>query len=123
MWRMPWCSLELPIKSEANLGRQSQPHPNWVGCALGRRLYESIHPLEDALVARLGAPLRPLCAVAGLSFERNADVARGAWRNFFVGLLGDVADAEDDVLWPNQVRPHVAVMGLLLSRWCGNSPS
>ncbi|KAK9824978.1 hypothetical protein WJX81_002512 [Elliptochloris bilobata] len=67
------------------------------------RLYESIHPLEDDLVAALDTPLTPLCAVAGLAFERNADAVSGAWRNYFIGLLGDVAAAEEDVLWPNQV--------------------
>jgi len=71
------------------------------------RLYESIHPLEEQLVAQLDAPLSPLCAVAGLAFERNADAVSGPWRNFFIGLLGDVAAAEEDVLWPNQVRPRL----------------
>ena len=55
-------------------------------------------------MAALGAPLAPLCAVAGLAFERHADAVSGPWRNFFVGLLGDVAADEADVLWPNQAR-------------------
>ena len=80
-----------------------------------RRLYESIHPLEEQLVARLDAPLSPLCAVAGLAFDRNADAVSGPWRNFFIGLLGDVAAAEEDVLWPNQVRAR-----LLVPCWCPN---
>ena len=77
-------------------------------CALNRlrdaarRLFESIHPLEDGLVAALDAPLAPLCAVAGLAFERHADAVSGPWRNYFIGLLGDVAADEVDVLWPNQ---------------------
>ena len=55
-------------------------------------------------MAALGAPLTPLCAVAGLAFERHADAVSGPWRNYFIGLLGDVAADEVDVLWPNQAR-------------------
>lgn len=54
----------------------------------------------------LESELQPLCAVAGLSFE-GCDQRSGPWRNYYVGVIGDVDSDEDDVLWPNQVNFHL----------------
>ena len=72
------------------------------------RLFEAVTPLLADLVGRLSADIAPFCSVpAGMRFTAGgaggADEAGGAWRNFFVGLVGNVAAHEDDILWPNQV--------------------
>ncbi|KAK9914904.1 hypothetical protein WJX75_002108 [Coccomyxa subellipsoidea] len=65
------------------------------------RLHESTFPLSPELVKELESQLQPFCAVAGLSFE-GCDQRSGPWRNYYVGVIGDVDSDEDDVLWPNQ---------------------
>ena len=47
--------------------------------------------------------LAPLCTADGLTFGALADARAGAWTNYFVGLVGEVAADEEDILWPNQV--------------------
>ena len=59
--------------------------------------------MSDGLHAELQQPLAPFCAVAGLRFE-ECDERRGPWRNYYVGVVGDVDAEEADVLWPNQAR-------------------
>ena len=68
------------------------------------RLYSSLCPLEDAVVDRLSTGLEPLhvCTVEDMHFDKP-DVAHGPWRNFCTGIVGNVAHAEAEVLWPNQV--------------------
>ena len=68
-------------------------------------LYESICPLDSAVVEQLRTPLEPLLEVEGLHFNQS-DAQHGAWRNYFMGVIGSVAAAEEDVLWPNQARLH-----------------
>ena len=53
------------------------------------------------LVDELECDLQPFCAVAGLRFQ-ECDERHGPWRNYYVGVVGDVDSDEDDVLWPNQ---------------------
>ncbi|BDA43677.1 hypothetical protein COCOBI_04-6910 [Coccomyxa sp. Obi] len=65
------------------------------------RLHESTFPLSPDLVDQLESDLQPFCAVAGLSFQ-ECDERHGPWRNYYVGVVGDVDSEEDDVLWPNQ---------------------
>ena len=72
------------------------------------RLFESVTPLLPDLVGRLSGDIAPFCSVPkGMRFTAGgaggADEAGGAWRNFFEGLVGNVAAHEDDILWPNQV--------------------
>jgi len=68
------------------------------------RLFESVVPLQDDVVAELTVALEPMCTTSGLQFGVLADArAAGGWANFFVGLVGDVAADEEDILWPNQV--------------------
>ena len=68
-------------------------------------LYESICPLDSAVVEQLRTPLEPLLEVEGLNFNR-CDAQHGAWRNYFMGVVGSIAAAEEDVLWPNQASLH-----------------
>ncbi|CAL8468371.1 g7911 [Coccomyxa elongata] len=65
------------------------------------RLHESTFPLSVDLVDELECDLQPFCAVAGLRFQ-ECDERYGPWRNYYVGIVGDVDSDEDDVLWPNQ---------------------
>ena len=51
---------------------------------------------------QLDVELEPFCYTAGLKFE-GSDERAGHWRNFFIGVMGDVDAQEEDVLWPNQV--------------------
>ncbi len=62
---------------------------------------------------QLTEPLHCFATTEGLAFS-NSDRRHGAWRNYFVGIVGDVATDENDVLWPNQVPTSV----LYQSRLC-----
>jgi hypothetical protein len=78
------------------------PTPPRAAC----RLFDTLVPLQQGLVDRLAArPVPFASAGGGMSFTDGADVRHGPWRSYFVGLAGGVAAAEQDVLWPNQVRP------------------
>ena len=66
------------------------------------RLHESNVPLSEEVVKQLDAELEPFCYTAGLRFE-GSDERAGHWRNFFIGVVGDVDAQEEDNLWPNQV--------------------
>lgn len=85
-------------------GRANKPtRPPAPPCApLACRLYESVVPLEERVLAHLRSPLAPFCTATGLSFGPG-DAGAGGWRNFFVGVVGAVGALEDEVLWPNQV--------------------
>ena len=87
--------------------QQQPPQPSVDRTAC--RLYECAAPLlppgdsDSADAAAAAADAEPICRVpAGLRFV-DADAAAGPWRNFFVGLVGGVAAAEDEALWPNQL--------------------
>ena len=69
-------------------------------------------PLQPDLVDRLGLDLAPFCSTSGLLFSSACDVHQGPWRNYFVGLVGEVAVVEDEILWPNQVRTGGGGTGL-----------
>lgn len=66
------------------------------------RLYESICPLSEELVARLTCHMEPFCITQDLAFSR-CQARAGPWRSYFIGVVGTFAPDEDDVLWPNQV--------------------
>jgi hypothetical protein len=98
-------AVQLRVGSESVAVR-----PLWIcvhqpeGAATAARLFESVVPLQEELIQRLSAgALEPFCSVSGLEFGAFADVRHGAWANFFVGLVGDVAVEESDILWPNQI--------------------
>ena len=60
------------------------------------------------MLQHLKTPLVPFCTATGLQFgagdSSSAGGAEGgAWRNYFVGVVGAVGAVEEEVLWPNQV--------------------
>ena len=72
------------------------------------RLHDSNVPLSEEVVEELEAELEPFCYTAGLKFE-GSDEKTGHWRNFFIGVVGDVDAQEEDNLWPNMVLPSVLI--------------
>ena len=72
------------------------------------RLHESNVPLSEEVVEQLDVDLEPFCYTAGLKFE-GSDERAGHWRNFFIGVVGDVDAQEEDNLWPNQVHAALAI--------------
>lgn len=87
---------------------KSKAHKDCTGAQTGGvslicRLHESTFAVTPDLVEELESELKPFCAVAGLSFE-ECDERAGPWRNYYVGVAGDVDADEHEVLWPNQVR-------------------
>ena len=71
------------------------------------RLHESNVPLSEEVVEQLEVELEPFCYTAGLKFE-GGDERAGHWRNFFIGVVGDVDAQEEDNLWPNQVHAKLS---------------
>jgi hypothetical protein len=75
-------------------------------------------PLLPDLVGRLSSEITPFCSVTGLVFD-GADEAGGGWHNYFVGLVGSVSAAEDEILWPNQVGSVEGwSRGAVVHCWC-----
>jgi hypothetical protein len=68
-----------------------------------RRLHQSTFAMTEELHGQLQQPMPPFCAAAGLRFGES-DEQNGHWRNYFIGVVGDVDAEEADVLWPNQAR-------------------
>lgn len=82
--------------------------PLWVSVhqeegSTAARLFESVVPLQTEVVERVSVDLTPFATVSGMTFGSLADLRFGAWANYFVGLVGEVAVDEEDILWPNQV--------------------
>lgn len=67
------------------------------------KLYESVVPIEDEVLLHLDTQMKPFLEIEDLSFDDMPEVKRGQWRNFFIGLIGEVSAEEDGNLWPNQV--------------------
>ncbi|GAB4816582.1 hypothetical protein N2152v2_003628 [Parachlorella kessleri] len=79
------------------------------------RLYESVVPLEEGVLQHLQTPLVPFCTAMGLQFgagdvSAGGGLEGGAWRNYFVGVVGAVGAVEEEVLWPNQLLHRDRVM-------------
>lgn len=47
--------------------------------------------------------VEPLARVPRLTFEEYPEYTSGPWRNYFVGLWGEVAAVDEGTLWPNRV--------------------
>jgi len=82
--------------------------PLWISVYLEEstgtaNLFESVVPLEPEILDKMANDLTPFCSVSGLEFGGLADLRYGPWLNYFVGLVGEVAVEEADILWPNQV--------------------
>ena len=102
-------TLTLPGAVQLQIGtEQVTVRPLWISIYQEEssgvaKLFESVVPLQPEIVDKVTVDLTPLCSVSGLSFGELADLQHGAWMNYFVGLVGDVAVDEDDILWPNQI--------------------
>jgi hypothetical protein len=82
--------------------------PMWVsvfvdGLNKSAKLFESVVPLEDDVLSKVNSQLHPFLEIEGLQFEDLAEMKSGRWRNYFIGLIGEVSSEEDGNLWPNQV--------------------
>lgn len=47
--------------------------------------------------------VEPLARVPRLTFEEYPEYTSGPWRNYFVGIWGEVAAVDEGTLWPNRV--------------------
>ncbi|KAG7667933.1 hypothetical protein KSW81_005851 [Nannochloris sp. 'desiccata'] len=99
----------LPGAVQLQLGADvATVRPLWISIYLEEstgtgKLYESVVPLQAEILDKMSNDLTPFCSVSGLEFGALADLRYGPWLNYFVGLVGEVAVEEADILWPNQV--------------------
>lgn len=82
--------------------------PMWVsvfvdGPKNSAKLFESVVPLEDDVLSKANSHLQSFLEIEGLQFDDLAEMKSGRWRNYFIGLIGEVSSEEDGNLWPNQV--------------------
>jgi hypothetical protein len=99
----------LPGAVQLQLGGDvATVRPLWISIYLEEstgtaKLFESVVPLQSEILDKMSNDLTPFCSVSGLEFGALADLRYGPWLNYFVGLVGEVAVEEADILWPNQV--------------------
>lgn len=107
-----WSQLiqsSLPQPVELRIGSSLVPvRPLWIAVfqsegSSSARLFESVVPLQEEVMKKMSLDLTPFATTSGLQFDSFADVVDGSWRNFFIGLIGDVAVEEHEILWPNQI--------------------
>lgn len=89
-------------------GQEFNISPLWISVFVDEnttdaKLFESVVPIEQSMLDKLEMPLSPFYETEGLAFETMAEYTCGQWRNYFVGLVGEVSAEEDGNLWPNQV--------------------
>ncbi len=101
----PALPLYVPTRDESGK-RCCALQADAYGCC---RLHESTFPLSQDLVDELESDLQPFCAVVGLQFQ-ECDERHGPWRNYYVGVVGDVGSEEDDVLWPNRASMQASAL-------------
>lgn len=66
------------------------------------RLYETVHTLQPEVLEYISQTVQPFCTLDGLKFSKPK-FSHGPWKAYLVGVVGDVAAEEDNVLWPNRV--------------------
>ncbi|KAK9829184.1 hypothetical protein WJX72_004367 [[Myrmecia] bisecta] len=101
-WQSPGVTVQLQRDGET-----LEVLPLWVAVhhdpdKKTAKLYESIMPLHSGIVDLLGEALAPMYEADDLTFT-DCDQRHGHWFNYHIGVVGDVAPEEEDVLWPNQV--------------------
>jgi len=74
------------------------------------KLFESVVPIQTEIMDRISVDLTPFYSVTGMDFGSQADLCFGPWVNYFVGLVGDVAADDADILWPNQLQHRDRVL-------------
>lgn len=69
------------------------------------RLYETVHSLQPEVLQHIPEAVEPFCLAEGMTFGKP-QISHGPWKGYLVGVVGNVAAEEDDVLWPNRVCLH-----------------
>lgn len=76
------------------------------------------HPLDDEVFRERESQLSPFLEVLDRNFTQKSDATVGAWHNYFIGIVGGVASAEHEVLWPNRVSLLDSKFDKTLSSLC-----
>lgn len=89
-------------------GQELNVTPLWISVFMDPKtktssIFESVVPIEDQVVEKLDIHLSPFYETDQLEFEEQAELISGPWRNYFIGIVGEVSVEEDGNLWPNQV--------------------
>lgn len=89
-------------------GQELSVSPLWISVRVDGQtkrssVFESIIPIEEQTVQNIGEDLIPFFESDELVFEEQAEFKSGPWRNYFIGIVGEVSVTEDGNLWPNQV--------------------
>lgn len=66
-------------------------------------MFQSPSPLDDDAFIQKQSELQGYVEITGRNFTHQSDLEAGAWRNFFIGIVGDLSSEEHEVLWPNRV--------------------
>ena len=130
---LEWLSSQNEVISTRQTTRASSIVPLWISVHVDEEsktasLYESVVPVESNVVEKLEMKdswrpfyvvrleeeeadrnryraygLEPDERVPRLTFEEYPELTAGSWRNYFVGIWGDVAALDEGTLWPNRV--------------------
>lgn len=65
-------------------------------------MYETVHCLQAEVLEHIPQTVQPFCLAEGMTFGKP-QFSHGSWKGYLVGVVGDVAAEEDNVLWPNRV--------------------
>jgi hypothetical protein len=89
-------------------GQELKISPLWISVHVDEKtrksaIFESVVPIEQQVVDKLDSQLTPFYESWDLMFEEQAEFVSGPWRNYFVGIVGEVSVLEDGNLWPNQI--------------------
>lgn len=89
-------------------GQKLNVSPLWISVFVDHKakkssIFESIIPIEDKVVENVDIQMKPFYETDELVFEEQAELKSGPWRNYFIGIVGEVSAIEDGNLWPNQV--------------------
>lgn len=69
----------------------------------GCRIFEGLAPVSRASEQQIRQwPSEAFHECEGRTFSQP-DLRSGDWSSYLVAVTGELADAEEDVLWPNQV--------------------
>ena len=89
-------------------GQELKISPLWISILVDdnmttAKIFESVVPIEEAVIDKLDNELDPFYESENLKFDSMAEFVSGPWRNYFIGVVGEVSVEEDGNLWPNQV--------------------
>jgi hypothetical protein len=89
-------------------GQELKISPLWISVLVDdnmttAKVYESVVPIEEEVIDKLDNTMDPFFESENLKFDDMAEFTSGPWRNYFIGVVGEVSVEEDGNLWPNQV--------------------